>query len=378
MDILCFSHLRWDFVFQRPQHLLSRFTSTYRVFFIEEPVFGAPVDFYNIKRDQETNVWIIVPHLVSELSAVEAINRQRVMVDYIMHIAGVTEYITWYYTPMALPFSDHLTPLATVYDCMDELSAFKFAPPELLQLEQQLFKKADVVFVGGQSLYEAKQKHHHNIYAFPSSIDKNHFITARLFQTEPEDQEIIQHPKLGFFGVIDERFDRELIREVAMRRPDLNFVFIGPVVKVDPEGLPHGNNIHYLGNKSYQELPRYLSGWDIAIMPFAHNDSTRFISPTKTPEYLAGGQPVISTSIRDVVRPYGEQGLAHIADTPDDFIKAVDQIINMSCDDYAKWLTAVDRFLEPMSWDNTYQQMEQHIHDVITTKFQHQKPKNNV
>jgi UDP-galactopyranose mutase len=239
-------------------------------------------------------------------------------------------------------------------------------------------KRADVVFTGGLSLYLVKKDKHHNIFPFPSSIDKKHFISARSFQTDPEDQRHIKHPRLGFFGVIDERFDRELISEAAARRPDLQFIFIGPVVKIDPEELPRGENIHYLGSKSYNELPRYLSGWDIAIMPFARNESTRFISPTKTPEYLCGGQPVISTSIADVVNPYGQKGLVRIADTPESFISAAEELISMSCDDYNKWLEEVDEFLEGTSWDNTYTAMEAQIGKCIENKVRHQNLEHHV
>ena len=103
--------------------------------------------------------------------------------------------------------------------------------------------------------------------------------------------------------------DFELLSGVARARPGWSFVMLGPVVKIDEESLPRAANIHYLGSKSYAELPRYASGWDVALLPFARNESTEFISPTKTPEYLAAGLPVVSTSIRDVVRPYQELGL---------------------------------------------------------------------
>ena len=208
-----------------------------------------------------------------------------------------------------------------IYDCMDELSAFKGADSQLPSLEKELFRCVDLVFTGGQSLYEAKCNQHGAVHAFPSSIDASHFGKARTAVPDPEDQSSIPHPRLGFFGVIDERFDSELLDQVAAKRPDWNFVMIGPVVKIDPDSLPKHTNIHYLGAKKYDELPDYLAGWDIALLLFARNESTRFISPTKTPEYLAAGKPVISTSIRDVVRPYGELKLVEIADTPDEFIR---------------------------------------------------------
>ena len=212
-------------------------------------------------------------------------------------------------------------------------------------------------------MYEVKRDQHPAVYAFPSSIDASHFGKAREALTDPEDQANIPHPRLGFFGVIDERFDVQLLDEVAAKRPDWHFVIIGPVVKIDPEALPKHANIHYLGGKKYSELPDYLAGWDIALLLFARNESTRFISPTKTPEYLAAGKPVISTSIRDVVRPYGEKNLVEIADTPDELISAAEKIL--SVEDRSEWLRKVDAFLENVSWDKTWAQMSNLIDEVI-------------
>lgn len=257
---------------------------------------------------------------------------------------------------MAVSFTNHLKPLAVVYDCMDELSAFQGAHPQLKANESALLNRANVVFTGGHSLYEAKQHQHHNIHAFPSSIEKEHFATARYFVEEPADQKDIPHPRLGFFGVIDERMDIELLRQIAEAKPDWHLVIIGPVVKIDRAILPNNPNIHYLGGKSYQQLPEYLAGWDIAMLPFAINESTKFISPTKTPEYLAAGKPVISTPIRDVVRPYGEKGLVRIASNASEFVACAEEILTESADSMS-WLNEVDEFLADNSWDNTWEEM---------------------
>jgi UDP-galactopyranose mutase len=255
-----------------------------------------------------------------------------------------------------LPWSRDLKPSAIVYDCMDELSAFKFAPRELLRNESQLLSIADLVFTGGQSLYEAKRDRHPRVFAFPSSIDKEHFAQARTITDEPEDQTSIPHPRLGFCGVIDERLDTELLAKAAELRPEWHFVLVGPVVKIAEEDLPRAENIHYLGGKNYADLPKYLAGWDVAIMPFAMNESTRFISPTKTPEYLAAGKPVVSTPVRDVVRPYGERGLVEIASTAEEFVAAANRILLVGNSDY--WLSRVDAFLAQMSWDRTFNEMK--------------------
>jgi UDP-galactopyranose mutase len=365
-DLVCFSHLRWDFVFQRPQHLLTRCARERRVFFVEEPIFGNGSMRLAI-READAGVRVVVPHLPDGLRseiAINAVMREMLAQMFIQHKIG--SYVFWYYTPMALKFTEHFKPVASVYDCMDELSAFKGAHSHLPILEKQLFRKVDLVFTGGQSLYEAKRGQHPSVHAFPSSIDAAHFGKARTSVADPEDQSHIPHPRLGFFGVIDERFDVELLDQVAKQRPDWHFVVIGPVVKIDPETLPKHANVHYLGGKKYDELPHYLAGWDVALLLFARNDSTRFISPTKTPEYLAAGKPVISTSIRDVVRPYGELKLVEITDTPEEFIRAAEKILASSA--RSEWLRKVDAFLKEISWDKTWGQMSDLITGVIERK----------
>jgi glycosyltransferase involved in cell wall biosynthesis len=368
IDLVCFSHLRWGFVFQRPNHLLSRFSKHQRVFFIEEPIFYDGEDKLQIENYNE-NLFVVTPHMRGGLPEEEVHKRQRKFISNLFSNMNIQRYFSWYYTPMALPFTDHLTPEVVIYDCMDELSAFKFAPAQLTILEKELFKKADVVFTGGNSIYEYKKNQHHNIYSFPSSIDKHHFGKARNHKEDPADQKDIPHPRFGFFGVVDERFDIEMIDKVAQAKPDWHFVILGPIVKIDPASLPRYNNIHYLGGKKYEELPSYIGGWDVALVPFAMNESTRFISPTKTPEYLAAGKPVISSPIRDVVRPYGENKLVHIVETPEEFIAAGEK--ELSRQRKSSWLKKVDDFLLYNSWERTWGQMVRHIEDCYqanTTK----------
>jgi len=274
------------------------------------------------------------------------------------HLATVRgTLIAWYYTPMMLPFSKHVTPDVTVYDAMDELSKFKFAPTHLLDLEQELIDRADIVFTGGSSLYEAKKHRHHSVHCFPSSVDRAHFCKARSRQFEPGDQEDLPRPRLGFYGVIDERFDTALLDEVARIRPDWSFVMVGPVVKISEDELPKRHNIHYLGAKTYAELPAYLSGWDVALMPFAMNESTQFISPTKTPEYLAGGKPVVSTPIKDVVRHYGQLEGVKIASTQEEFVAACEAALALSHNPESGWLAEADLLLSATSWDTTQARM---------------------
>jgi UDP-galactopyranose mutase len=364
--IVCFSHLRWDFVYQRPQHLLSRFANDSTIHFFEEPVYDAEGEPYLTFSRRESDIWITVPHLPVNLSKAEEKSILTSLLGSILVEERMQRVAFWYYTPMALEFSDNFEPGLIVYDCMDELSAFKFAPRSIRTLEKRLMAKSDVVFTGGQSLYEAKKDQHANIYPFPSSIDKQHFIKARKNLCQPSDQKDIKGPKIGFYGVIDERFDIELVAAIADSRPDWQIVLIGPVVKIDPAALPEKSNIHYLGPKSYEELPGYLSGWNVALIPFMINESTRFISPTKTPEYLASGIPVVSTAIRDVVNPYGLGRVVHIGFNAIDFIKAID--LELLRTDKTAWLSKVDTFLAGNSWNATYISMHKICKDAILNK----------
>ncbi|MEO7961619.1 MAG: glycosyltransferase [Ginsengibacter sp.] len=336
------------------------------MFFVEEPIYeSGEKNFLEIYQAGE-RLWIITPHLLEGYSPDDTIFQQKILLKNLYQDFSINRYMHWYYTPMALNISSHLQPEMIIYDCMDELSNFKFAPPDVKQKEKDLFRLADLVFTGGHNLYQAKKDSHHNIFPFPSSIDKEHFMQARNNSMEPCDQASIPRPRFGFYGVIDERFDAELIREVATRRPEWQFVLIGPIIKIDPAILPRLENIHYPGPKQYEELPAWLSGWDIAMIPFLLNDSTKYISPTKTPEYLAAGVPVISSSIVDVVNPYAIDGLVHIADNANAFIEAAEK--ELSITDKARWLQKVDFFLKENSWDETWRQMVHHINTTLQNK----------
>ena len=355
--IVCFSHLRWDFVYQRPQHLLTRFARRHRVYYVEEPI---PTDRPQPWLDQRAvapGVLVVVPRLPAGAGD-RAERDQRELLDALLRAEGVRDMVLWYYTPMSLAYSDHLDAALVVYDCMDELSAFRGAPPQLVERERQLLARADVVFTGGYSLYEAKRALHADVHACPSSVDVTHFLQARLGPDDPPDQAGIPHPRLGFYGVLDERFDTALVAELARRQPDWQIVLVGPVVKIDPATLPQAPNIHYLGPKPYALLPDYLGGWDVAIMPFALNESTRYISPTKTPEYLAGGRPVVSTPIVDVARLYGHTPLVRIADGAQAFAAAVQGALT-DARDPERLARQADAVLGSMSWDRTWDTMRQ-------------------
>ena len=292
------------------------------------------------------------------------------LVGELLQEHAIAEYILWYYTPMALGFTRHLEPRAVVYDCMDELSAFAHAPPSLRHREVELLRRADVVFTGGYSLYEAKRDQHPNIHPLPSSVDVPHFARARcpVSAGEPLDQAHIPAPRIGFFGVIDERLDLDLIAGIVDARPAWQIVMVGPVVKIAPKSLPQRPNIHWLGMKAYEELPAYLAGWDVSLLPFARNAATRFISPTKTPEYLAAGKPVVSTSIRDVIRPYGELGLVRVADASDAFVEAVASYLGEGEEARAARIARADELLSRMSWDHTYSTIEDLLRSCLNRR----------
>ncbi|GAB3959113.1 glycosyltransferase family 1 protein [Spirosoma harenae] len=364
IDLLCFSHLRWNFVYQRPQHLLSRAACQWRVWYIEEPIWADTTELVIEKANDRLSV--VIPYLAHGMEAMEAIQQQKRLIDQLLVKQAIQQYACWYYTPMALPFSDHLQPALTVYDCMDELSAFRHAPQRLLELEVQLLTRADLVFTGGLSLYDAKKDRHRAVFAFPSSIDFTHFEAARHDLPEPADQLPIPRPHIGFCGVIDERLDTDLLRALADQRPNWHFVLIGPVVKIDPASLPQGPNLHYLGPKTYSELPAYFSHWQVAMMPFALNEATRYISPTKTPEYLAAGLPVVSTPIRDVVRTYGAWLPVLIADSPATFEQAIARTLSHQIDNW----TIIDDYLQTNSWDTTWASMNSLMQTCLNPVFQ--------
>jgi len=352
--LIVFSHLRWDFVFQRPQHLLTRLARYYPVVFVEEPVYHEGESFFEISSPAP-NVTVYRPHTSvampgfhdDQLPQLRKLLRQLIS-DYDDHIA-------WFYTPMALPLLQELHPRLVVYDCMDELSAFRNAPKQLVQRENALLKTADIVFTGGPSLYNAKKDRHPNVHCFSSSVDVSHFEQALDHANSHPAHKSIPGPRLGFYGVIDERFDAELIARLADAHQQWQIVLVGPVVKIDPASLPQRPNIHYMGQQPYEALPQFLAGWDVCLLPFALNESTRFISPTKTLEYMAANLPIVSTPITDVAQPYGD--MVAIAGTPEEFIAACEAALLSTPEQHAARVDKYRKVLSSTSWENTALEM---------------------
>ena len=351
--LIVFSHLRWNFVLQRPQHLLSRLAAHRPVLFFEEPVGGAAEPWLE-RTNPCPNVEVLCPHVSvaqggfhdDHLPAL-----QQLLGDFLQE-NGIGEYAVWFYTPMAFPLASGLAPRGIVYDCMDELTAFRHAPRQLVQRENVLLKEADLVFTGGPSLFESKRNRHPDVHCFPSSVDAAHF--SQRVADHPA-QAHLAHPRLGYYGVIDERLDLPLIATLADAHADWQIVMVGPVVKIDPASLPQRPNLHWMGQRDYAELPAFLAGWDVSLLPFALNEATRFISPTKTLEYLAAGRPSVSTPIRDVAEPYS--GVVAIAADPAEFVAACEDILAWTPADHQRFAQAAAAVVAATSWDRTAERM---------------------
>jgi len=353
--IVVFCHLRWDFVFQRPQHLLTRLARHFNIVVVEEPIHHDGGDYLK-KTTVADNITICQPHTACHEWGFhdEQISHLQPLLANL--VPDGVRPIVWFYTPMALPLLQGLDPSLIVYDCMDELSAFKNPPKQLLQRESALLGMADVVFTGGPSLYEAKRTRHPNTYCFSSSVDAAHFGQALDRAISHPKQAALPRPRLGFYGVIDERFDVDMLRAIADARPAWQLVMVGPVVKIDPAHLPHHENIHYMGQAGYAELPAYLAGWDVCLMPFAMNESTKFISPTKVLEYMAAELPIVSTPVNDVKVPYGH--VVAIASTAEEFIAACDAALAMTPEQTARMVQVERDIVANTSWDKTASAMQ--------------------
>ena len=354
--IIVFSHLRWNFVFQRPQQLLTRLAKQRRVIFVEETLTSAAGAERNV-HEPYPNVLVWQPETSRPAEAPfadEQLPRLRKQLAELLKSERIERAIAWFYTPMAIPLLDVVPARAVVYDCMDELSAFLNPPPQLLDREAELLRRADVVFTGGRSIYRHKRDRHRNAMCFPSSVDSQHFAKSKDLN-DHDAQRHIDRPRMGFFGVVDERMDLALLDSMASAHPQWQIVIVGPVVKIDPNSLPRRPNIHYFGQQDYKDLPQFLSGWDVCLLPFALNKATRFISPTKTLEYMAAEKPIVSTPITDVAEPYGD--LVYIGRTADEFINACERALASTPQERELRFQGMRRVLSSTSWDATARSM---------------------
>lgn len=356
VPLLTFSHLRWHSVFQRPQHIMTRLAKRRPVLFVEEPVTCEGPPQLEV-REVAPNLRVATPRVNAGGAGFGAMQHTDLVPMLRERLAADewSRFAAWLYTPMAVDLARALEPQAIVYDCMDELSAFKMAPPELLERERELLAHADTVFTGGPSLYGAKRDRNPFVHCFPSSVDARHFARARRVEDAP-DQAALPSPRLGFYGVIDERMDLEILDVLAARRRRWQIVMVGPVVKIDPADLPRHPNLHYLGQRRYDELPSYLAGWDVCLMPFARNESTRFISPTKVLEYMAADRPIVSTPITDVAEPYGD--IVYLGKTPRGFVEACDRALTAPPSERRERQALAREVLSRTSWERTVRSME--------------------
>jgi UDP-galactopyranose mutase len=335
---------------------MTRLAERRDVLFVEEPITSGAVAGLEVMR-VAPHVRVIQPHLPVDGPGFGP-RQQGILHSQLQRFLdreGWSPFAAWIYTPMAVTIARALNPHVIVYDCMDELSSFLHAPPELAQREKELFQCADAVFTGGPSLYRAKRRFHPYVHCFPSSVDVKHFASANSIP-EAREQARMPHPRLGFFGVIDERMDLEILRHLAVSRPQWQIVIVGPVAKIDRSSLPHGPNLRYVGQQGYHDLPSYLAGWDVCLMPFALNDATRLISPTKVLEYMAAERPIVSTSIPDVIGPYGQ--IVHLGDGPDGFLAACERALSEPERERAARRRRAADVLEQTSWEETVNRMD--------------------
>lgn len=359
--IIVFSHLRWDFVWQRPQQLLSRLAQHFAIVFVEEPVYCPGAARLEITTPA-VNVSVCRPHTPVQAAGFhdDQLPWLQPLINDLM--TATPSPIAWLYTPMALPLLTPLDPAVVIYDCMDELAAFNHAPRQLLQRESALLARAEILFTGGPSLHQAKQARHDNAFCFPSSVDAVHFEQALDRSNDHPLQCSLPHPRLGFYGVIDERLDLPLLAALADKHPDWQCVIVGPVVKIAADNLPRRHNIHYYGKQPYEALPQFLAGWDVCLLPFARNDATRFISPTKVLEYMAARLPVVSTAITDVVEPYSP--VVEIGHDTTGFIAACEDRLALS-PERRNELAAQMQAIVAATWDESAEKMAEIIQQAV-------------
>jgi UDP-galactopyranose mutase len=352
-DLICFSCVPWDFIYHRPQHLMTRFAKHFRVIYVEPPAYGEGHPSYELSYPKE-NIISVKLRLPAGLPEEQAANVQQEKLAQFLNDLQVKHYVFWYYSPVALTFTNAFQPVLKVYDCMTE---FPYAQDgiDVRALEDSLLRQADFVFTAGPSLHETRRSFNQNTYCLPGSVDIDHFYGARYYHADPAEQAKIPHPRIGFAGVIDDRIDFTLLKAVALRKPEWHLVLLGPIVGLKKSDLPELSNLHFIEKKSYEELPGYISGWNITMLPFAHTDATRFINPLQATEFLAAGKPVIAAPVIDIIRTYGNRGLIQIAGTPEEFVRVANT--HFTSRDKTEWNDHVAEFLSLNSWDKTWQRM---------------------
>lgn len=370
--IIVHCHLCWDWVWQRPQQFLSRLSQRHKILFVEtigpDPELAAPLARFR-QVPEFPNVTILRMQFPKwrwdDGDYVDT--ERRHLVQQFLEGPGkdFVNPIQWFYDPMAVPgFAGQMGEVLTVYDCMDELSKFRGAPPQIVERELDLLERADLVFTGGRKLFESKSQFHDNCHFYGCGVDVEHFGKARAAQTTvPPEVAKLPQPVLGYFGVIDERMDYELVAHLADARPHWSIVLVGPLTKVDPEILPKAPNLHWLGQRAYADLPALCKGFDLCLMPFALNEATEYINPTKALEYMATGREIISTAVADVVHNFGS--VVKIARTREEFVLLCESALDQpDAEAIARGL----KMAQQNSWDSIVAQLEGHLVEALQRK----------
>jgi glycosyltransferase involved in cell wall biosynthesis len=369
--IIVHCHLCWDWVWQRPQQFISRLSARHKILFVEtigpDPHLSSPCarfwtapDFPNV-----TILRLQFPCWRWPDGAFVDRERRRLVKEFLAGPgAGQFENaVQWFYDPMTVPsFHGYLGEVATVYDCMDELSKFREAPPSIRPRERKLLAAADVVFTGGRKLWESKRMLNANSHFYGCGVDSAHFGKAREPRTKiPADVAPLRKPVLGYFGVVDERMDYDLLVKLAEANPHWSIAMVGPTLKV--HAVPRLSNIHWLGQKAYADLPAYCKAFDVFLMPFALNEATEFINPTKALEYMAAGRPIVSTAVPDVITNFGE--VVHVAKSHEEFISHCREAIQRP---NTKRIQAGLKKASDNSWDSIVARLEEHVADALHKK----------
>jgi glycosyltransferase involved in cell wall biosynthesis len=382
--IIVHCHLRWEGVWQRPQQFLSRLSKRHEILFVEGPLLhdsNEPPHYTLKSAPEHPAITIMQTHFPSSrFQDGQWVDEKRLeLLKEALNgpLKGkFNRPIQWFYDPMAAPaHMGKVNDIAIVYDCMDELSQFRFAPPEIITRERQLLANADVVFAGGRKMCESKSRYNRNCHFYGCGVDVKHFSRARLPETQiPEDVSFGEGQLvLGYFGVVDERLDYDLIAKLADANASWHIAMIGPTCKVDPAALPQRPNIHWLGRREYAQLPEYTKGFDVSLMPFALNEATEYINPTKALEYMATGRPIVSTAVPDVVSNFNT--VVKIARTPEEFV----EMCSTECLEPDE--AAVARGIQMAAdnqWDSIVQKLEGHIDDALKKKTGEVKPESAV
>ena len=367
LPLLTFSHLRWNSAPRRPHHIMSRMAGKRDILFIEEPILRGGDATLEVTA-AEPRLRVIQPHLPFNGTGFgdHQVETLATLLRAFLTREGYKEYAAWVYTPMAVTLARALRPKAMVYDCMDELASFLLAPPELPEREAELLAYADVVFADGPGLHRSKRNQHPFVHSFPSGVDTEHFATADDVD-EARDQESLPHPRLGLFGVVDERMDLSILQHLSAERPDWQIVVVGPIARIEASRLPHGSNLHYIGLRSYQEIPSYLAGWDVCLMPFQKSAVTTYISPRKCLEYMAAGRPIVSTPIPDIAEPYGD--VVRTGEGPEGFLEACERALAETEAQQNARESLSRQILHRTSWEETVDRMDLILRHVAGEGF---------